>query len=43
MKKKSIAALCFAVVVAIALNYIAFIGFNIAGFSYKGVINDDKR
>ena len=43
MKKKSIAALCFAVVVAIALNYIAFIGFNIAGFSYKGVINDDNK
>ncbi len=43
MKKKSIAALCFAVVVAILLNYVAFIGFNIAGFSYKGVINDENK
>ncbi len=43
MKKKSIAALCFAVVVAVLLNYVAFIGFNIAGFSYKGVINDENK
>ena len=43
MKKKSIAALCFAVVVAILLNYVAFIGFNIAGFKYDGVFNDEKK
>ena len=43
MKKKSIVALCFAVVVAILLNYVAFIGFNIAGFKYDGVFNDEKK
>ena len=43
MKKKSIVALCFAVVVAVALNYVAFVGFNIAGFKYDGVFNDENR
>ena len=43
MKKKSIVALCFAVVVAILLNYVAFVGFNIAGFKYDGVFNDENR
>lgn len=43
MKKKSIVALVFAVVVAIVLNYVAFVGFNIAGFSYGGVFNDENR
>lgn len=43
MKKKSIGVLCFAVVVAILLNYVAFIGFNIAGFSYKGIFEDENK
>ncbi len=36
MKKKSIVTLCFVVALAIILNYVAFIGFNIAGYSYDG-------
>lgn len=40
MKKKSIITLCFVVVCAILLNYVAFIGFNIAGFSYGGMFGE---
>jgi protein-export membrane protein SecD len=40
MKKKSIGILCFGVVVALLLNYVAFIGFNIAGFSYGGMLDE---
>ncbi|MBQ8300553.1 MAG: protein translocase subunit SecD [Clostridia bacterium] len=36
MKKKSIVTLCFVIALAIILNYVAFIGFNIAGYSYDG-------
>ena len=36
MKKKSIVTLCFVIALAIILNYVAFIGFNIAGSSYDG-------
>lgn len=39
-KKKSIITLCFVVVCAILLNYVAFIGFNIAGFSYGGMFGE---
>lgn len=42
MKKKSIVILCFGVVVALILNYVAFIGFNIAGFSYGGMFDEEK-
>lgn len=40
MKKKSIVTLCFVVALAIILNYVAFIGFNIAGFSYDGAFGE---
>lgn len=40
MKKKSIITLCFVVALAIILNYVAFIGFNIAGFSYGGMFGE---
>lgn len=40
MKKKSIITLCFVVVCAILLNYVAFIGFNIVGFSYGGMFGE---
>ena len=39
-EKKSIITLCFVVVCAILLNYVAFIGFNIAGFSYGGMFGE---
>lgn len=41
MKKKSIITLCFGVVFALVLNYVAFIGFNIAGFSYGGMLDEE--
>ncbi len=40
MKKKSIVTLCFSIAVALLLNYVAFFGFNIAGFSWGGVLSD---
>ena len=40
MKKKSIVTLCFSVVIALLLNYIAFFGFNVAGFSWDGALGD---
>lgn len=40
MKKKSIVTLCFSVVIALLLNYIAFFGFNVAGFSWSGALGD---
>lgn len=42
MKKKSIVTLCFAVIIAVLLNVVAFYGFNIAGFTYGGVFDEDK-
>ena len=42
MKKKSIAILIFMLVLAVALNYVAFIGFNVAGFSYGGMLDAEK-
>lgn len=42
MKKKSIAILVFMIVLAIALNYVAFLGFNVAGFSYGGMLDSEK-
>ena len=42
MKKKSIVILCFGVVIAVVLNIVAFLGFNIAGFSYGGMLDPEK-
>ena len=42
MKKKSIITLCFVVALALILNYVAFLGFNIAGFSYGGMFDEEK-
>lgn len=42
MKKKSILILTLMVVLAVALNYVAFFGFNIAGFKYGGMF-DEKQ
>ena len=42
MKKKSIVTLAFVIVIAIALNYVAFFGYNIAGFTYGGIFDEDK-
>lgn len=42
MKKKSIITLCVVVIVAVLLNVVAFYGFNIAGFSYGGVFDEEK-
>lgn len=39
MRKKSIVTLCFGVVIALLLNYIAFFGFNIAGWSWSGIMD----
>ncbi len=40
MKKKSIVTLCFVVALALILNYVAFIGFNVAGFKYDGMFGE---
>lgn len=42
MKKKSILTLCLIVVIAILLNYVAFFGYNISGFTYGGIFDKDK-
>lgn len=42
MKKKSIAMLVLMLVVAILLNYVALIGFNISGFKYGGMLDEEK-
>lgn len=42
MKKKSILILCFSVIVALLLNYVAFFGFNVAGFKYGGIFDEEK-
>ena len=42
MKKKSAVTLCFVVLIALLLNYVAFFGYNIAGFTYKGVFDEEK-
>lgn len=36
MKRKSILTLCFVVLLAIILNYVAFFGLNVAGYEYGG-------
>lgn len=42
MKKKSIITLCVVIIAAVLLNVVAFYGFNIAGFSYGGVFDEEK-
>ncbi len=42
MKKKSIILLILMVLVAVILNCVAFIGFDIAGFKYGGVFDEEK-
>lgn len=43
MKKKSIITLCFVILAALLLNYVAFFGFNISGFQYGGMFNEDEN
>lgn len=42
MKKKSIATLTIIIIAAILLNYVAFFGYNIAGFTYGGMFDEEK-
>ncbi len=42
MKKKSIAILVLMVAVAVLLNYVAFFGYDISGFSYGGMLDEEK-
>ncbi|HIT85340.1 MAG TPA: protein translocase subunit SecD [Candidatus Ornithomonoglobus intestinigallinarum] len=42
MKKKSIVTLFIVLVAAVLLNVVAFRGFNIAGFTYGGVFDEEK-
>lgn len=42
MKKKSVLLLTLVVIVAVALNCIAFIGFDISGFKYDGIFDENK-
>lgn len=42
MKQKSIVILCLMVILAVALNYVAFFGYNIAGFQYGGMFDEEK-
>lgn len=42
MKKKSVLMLILVLVVAIALNLVAFIGFDISGFKYGGIFDENR-
>lgn len=42
MKKKSIATLVIVIIVALLLDYVAFFGYNIAGFKYDGMFDENK-
>lgn len=42
MKKKSVLLLVLMVLVAVVLNCVAFIGFDVAGYKYGGVFDEDK-
>lgn len=42
MKKKSVLLLIFAVLIAVVLNCVAFIGFDIAGIKYGGVFDEEQ-
>lgn len=43
MKKKSILTLAFVIIIAILLNYVAFVGFNVAGYKYDGMFGDPSK
>ncbi len=42
MKKKSILLLILMVIIAVVLNCVAFIGFDVAGFKYDGMFDEEK-
>ncbi len=42
MKKKSVLLLILMVIIAVVLNCVAFIGFDVAGFKYGGVFDEEK-
>ncbi len=42
MKKKSVLMLILVLIVAIALNLVAFIGFDISGFKYGGIFDENR-
>ena len=42
MKKKSVLMLLLVLIVAVALNFVAFIGFDISGFKYGGIFDENK-
>lgn len=42
MKKKSVLLLILVVIIAVVLNMVAFIGFDIAGFKYGGVFDENQ-
>lgn len=42
MKKKSVSLLVLMLVVAVVLNLVAFVGFDIAGFKYGGMFDENK-
>lgn len=42
MKKKSVLLLILVVIIAIILNCVAFIGFDVAGFKYGGVFDENQ-
>ena len=43
MKKKSIMILILMLIVAVGLNCVAFLGFDVAGKSFKGVLEDENH
>jgi len=43
MKKKSIMILILMLIVAVGLNCVAFLGFDVAGKTFKGVLKDEKH
>lgn len=42
MKKKSVSLLVLMVIIAVVLNCVAFIGFDISGFKYGGVFDEEQ-
>lgn len=42
MKKKSVLLLTLIVIIAVVLNCVAFIGFDISGFKYGGIFDENK-
>ena len=42
MKKKSIITLCFVVLIAVLINVVSFFGYDISGFKYGGIFDEEK-